>query len=132
MRTDVAVLQKEGVPLLRSRQKEVDQLVRLTRRRMKIGGFEVPVANIPPTMVSDAGELLAQGAPFAACYWDSSRARVFSLRSTKDGLDVSAIAERYGGGGHVHAAGFRAAIGWEGDHLSRPPDRKSSIRCLQC
>ena len=115
MRTDVADLQKEGIPLLRSHQKDVDQLVRLTRRRMKIGGFEVPVANIPPTMVSDAGELLAQGAPFAACYWDSSRARVFSLRSTKDGLDVSAIAQRYGGGGHAHAAGFRVAIGWEGD-----------------
>ena len=115
MRTDIADLHKEGIPLLRSHQKDVDQLVRLTRRRMKIAGFEVPVANIPPTMVSDAGELLAQGAPFAACYWDSSPARVFSLRSAKDGLDVSAIAQRYGGGGHAHAAGFRVAIGWEGD-----------------
>ena len=102
--------------MLRSHQKDVDQLVRLTRRRMKIGGFEVPVANIPATMVSNAGELLAQNAPFAACYWDLSRGRGSSLlRSTKDGLDVSAIARLYGGGGHVHAAGFRVAIGWEGE-----------------
>ena len=78
MLTDVADLQKEGIPLLRSNQKDVDQLVRLTRRRMKIAGFDVPVANVPPTMVSDAGQLLAQGAPFAACYWDASQARVFS------------------------------------------------------
>src|SRR5271166_4784199 len=35
-----AALQKEGIPLLRSQQKDVDPLVRLTRRRMKIAGFE--------------------------------------------------------------------------------------------
>lgn len=30
-----------------------------------------------------------------------------SLRSTKDNVDVSAIAEEFGGGGHFHAAGFQ-------------------------
>ena len=49
---------------------------------------------------------MAQGEPFAACYWDTEGARVFSLRSADDGLDVSEIAKQYGGGGHVRAAGF--------------------------
>jgi len=31
----------------------------------------------------------------------------FSLRSTKDDVDVSRIAKCYGGGGHFHAAGFK-------------------------
>jgi len=32
------------------------------------------------------------------------------LRSTSDGVDVSAIAKAHGGGGHVHAAGFEEAM----------------------
>lgn len=80
-----------------------------------IGGNSVPVANIPYTLTSDAGNLMAQGEPFAACYWDTPSGRVFSLRSTDDGADVSAIAKGYGGGGHAHAAGFQMPIGWEGD-----------------
>jgi uncharacterized protein len=49
---------------------------------------------------------MAQGELFAACYWDTPAGRVFSLRSAGLGLDVSAIAKRFGGGGHLHAAGF--------------------------
>lgn len=32
----------------------------------------------------------------------------YQLRSKEDGPDVRAIAEKYGGGGHIHAAGFTA------------------------
>ena len=39
--------------------------------------------------------------------------RVFSLRSTEEGLDVSEIAKQYGGGGHKHASGFRVPYGHE-------------------
>ena len=39
---------------------------------------------------------MAQGEPFAACYYDKEDGRVFSLRSTEDGLDVSEIAKAYG------------------------------------
>ena len=69
----------------------------------------MPVANLPYTLTSDAGHLLANGEPFAACYWDTPTGRVFSLRSTDDGLDVSEIAKKYGGGGHRNASGFRVA-----------------------
>ena len=72
----------------------------------------VPVANLPSTLASDAGHLMGAGEPFAACYMDTPRGRIFSLRSTETGVDVSEIAARYGGGGHRHADGFQAAIGW--------------------
>ena len=39
---------------------------------------------------------MAQGEPFAACYYGKEDGRVFSLRSTEDGLDVSEIAKAYG------------------------------------
>lgn len=91
--------------------KDVAELVAAMKRRMNIGGHEVWAANLPYTLTSDAGNLMAQGEPFAACYWDTPEGRVFSLRSTPDGLDVSVIAAAYGGGGHKNASGFRLPHG---------------------
>lgn len=102
---------REGQAIERKHHKDIAELVGVVTRNMEIGGHCVPVANLPYTLSSDAGHVLAKGAPFAACYWDTPDGRVFSLRSTDDGLDVSEIAKQYGGGGHVHAAGFRVAYG---------------------
>lgn len=106
-----------GRAIERKHHKDVAELVGVTKRRMVIGGHSVPVANIPYTLASDAGHLMASGEPFAACYYDTPEHRVFSLRSTDDGLDVSEIAKAYGGGGHRNASGFRAPLGWEGDTI---------------
>lgn len=103
-----------GGAIEKKHHKDVAELVRVMKRRMVIAGHDVPVANIPYTMTSDAGHLMAQGEAFAACYWDTPEGRVFSLRSTDGGLDVSAIASSFGGGGHARASGFRMPIGWEG------------------
>lgn len=96
-----------GAAILRKHDKDVAEMVRATRRHMLIGGMTVPVANVPYTMSSDAGNLLAQGHPFAATYVDTAHGRSFSLRSTDAGMDVAEIAKAYGGGGHRNAAGFR-------------------------
>ena len=61
-------------------------------------------------MSSDAGHELGKGRPFAACYWDTPDGRVFSLRSSADGADVSEVAKQYGGGGHRNASGFRVSF----------------------
>lgn len=107
MQSDVDALAHDGAAIERKHHKDVAELVAVTRRRMTIGGRDVPVANLPYTMSSDACCLMAKGEPFAACYWDTKEHRVFSLRSTEDGADVSEIAKQYGGGGHRNAAGFR-------------------------
>lgn len=99
-------LARDGVAIERKHFKDVKELLGVTTREMLIGGFEVPVANLPYTMVSDAGHELAKGKPFAACYWDTPKGRVFGLRSDENGVDVSEVAKQYGGGGHKHAAGF--------------------------
>lgn len=105
----------EGVTLERKHLRDIATLLPVVQRTMRIGGHTVPVANLPMTMTTDAGNDMAFSAPFAACYWDTPRGRVFSLRSAPDGLDVSRIAEKYGGGGHPHAAGFEMPRNWEGD-----------------
>jgi oligoribonuclease NrnB/cAMP/cGMP phosphodiesterase (DHH superfamily) len=86
--------------------KDVHELVAVSQRRMTIGGVLVPVANLPYTMASDAGHIMSQGEAFAATYIDTQAVRRFSLRSSEGGADVSLVAKQYGGGGHVHAAGF--------------------------
>lgn len=106
----------EGAAIERKHHKDIRELVKVARREMVIGGVRVPVANLPYTLASDAGHLMAEGQPFAACYYDRPDARVFSLRSHPDGSDVAEIAASYGGGGHRNAAGFQAPLGWEGDH----------------
>jgi oligoribonuclease NrnB/cAMP/cGMP phosphodiesterase (DHH superfamily) len=110
MRTPVKNLRAEGEAIERKHFKDIDELIRVVTRRMKIGGYIVPVANLPYTLTSDAGHKLASNEPFAACYWDTPEGRVFSLRSRPDGVDVSEIAKQYGGGGHKNAAGFRVSF----------------------
>ena len=104
-----------GEAIERKHFKDIKEFIAAAAQRKMVSGWEVPVLNAPYFWSSDAGHLMAQGQPFAACYWDTPAGRVFSLRSAEDGLDVSEIAKKYGGGGHKHAAGFR--LGY--DELNR-------------
>lgn len=103
-------LEVEGRAIERKHHKDIAELVGVCKRRMTIGGYDVQVASLPYTLTSDAGLLMAKGEPFAACYWDTPDWRVFSLRSDDDGIDVSEVAAKYGGGGHHNAAGFRVPL----------------------
>ena len=109
MTRPVSDLLAEGRAIERKHFKDVHELIGVTTRRMVIGGHNVPIANLPYTLVSDAAHALCKNEPFAGCYWDTPRGRVFGLRSTDDGLDVSEIAKQYGGGGHRNASGFTVA-----------------------
>lgn len=141
----------EGAALERKHHKDIAELVQVVTRPMKfrapwldgpapadLGFIVVPMANLPYTLTSDAGEMLCnrnwygrtpeqqeeyvknRRGPavdpgpythyFAGCYWVTSEGVVFSLRSPEDGADVGAIASLYGGGGHRHASGFRVPL----------------------
>lgn len=105
----------EGCAIDRKLLKDIGEFLGFATREMVIGGHKVPVVNLPYFMASEAAGQLAEGAPFAAAYYDKGDARVFSLRSRKGGVDVAEIAKAYGGGGHAGAAGFQRPVGWEGD-----------------
>src|SRR5690606_24668973 len=105
MRTRLDSLVEEGRVILRKHQRDLEVVLPSLTRFMVFGGYVVPAANIPHMMTSEVGGRLAQGHPFGVTYYDTPSHRVFSLRSTKAGVDVSKIAELYGGGGHRHAAG---------------------------
>jgi oligoribonuclease NrnB/cAMP/cGMP phosphodiesterase (DHH superfamily) len=107
MQADLAELAKIGEAIDRKHLKDIRELIGVLKKRMIVGGYNIPVCNLPYTMSSEAGHIMAIGEPFAACYYDKPTGREFSLRSSKEGIDVSAIAMQYGGGGHFHTAGFR-------------------------
>jgi oligoribonuclease NrnB/cAMP/cGMP phosphodiesterase (DHH superfamily) len=75
--------------------------------RADIGGINVPVVNSPFHFASELAGELAEGEPFAACYWNHAHGTTYSLRSRDGGMDVSQVAAQYGGGGHRGAAGFK-------------------------
>lgn len=102
-------LRQQGAAIERKHFKDIAELLPIVTRRMNIGGFNVPVANLPYIFTSDAGHTLSTGEPFGACYWDTPEGRIFSLRSTDKGEDVSAVAKGYGGGGHRNASGFKVS-----------------------
>lgn len=109
--TGLLKLSAAGAAIERKHHKDIAELLKVTKRLMKIGDFVVPVASLPYTLTSDAGHKMAtefmDGTMFAACYWDTAEDRIFSLRSTENGMNVSLVAETFGGGGHKNAAGFK-------------------------
>lgn len=117
MMQPVSVLRQEGEAIERKHFKDIRELLKSTMRYMRIDGHTVPVANLPYIYSSDAGHMMAKGfgsdgelQPFAACYMQGSDGTyTFSLRSTDQGVDVSAVAKKFGGGGHRNAAGFKAS-----------------------
>jgi uncharacterized protein len=99
-----------GNALVRQDEKRTKSLLRNVRT-LRIGGLDVPAVNANGFHASDVGHELAKDHLFAATYYDTKNGRVFSLRSSHDStIDVSAVAKEYGGGGHVHAAGFKVTL----------------------
>lgn len=101
---------KIGAALMRQDEKRTKSLVK-NARKLVIGGLTVPAVNTNGFHASEVGHELAKDQLFAATYFDIKDGRVFSLRSSAEStIDVSAIAKEYGGGGHVHAAGFKVTF----------------------
>lgn len=70
-----------------------------------LAGYRVPCVNCTH-LLSEIVGALAEQAPFAVGYFDRGDRRIFCLRSRPKGVDVAAIAQQFGGGGHAQAAGF--------------------------
>lgn len=96
----------EGNAIRRITLKNILELIDVAAYRIIIDGYDVPVLNAPYMYASDAGNIMSVNEPFSATYYDTEHLRHFSLRSQETGLDVSKIAQKFGGGGHEHAAGF--------------------------
>jgi hypothetical protein len=102
-----------GKALLRGHDIRVKELVREARTARFdhfFARYSFPAVNAPYFYASDVGNALLDAypdAPFAAVYRDTATGRRdWSLRSTDERVDVSFVAQEFGGGGHRNAAGF--------------------------
>lgn len=100
--TEVLKSMKDRVEL----REELCQLYASKAQTITFNGFEVPIVNCPSNFSSRVGEILNKDKPFAITYVVSAKIVFLSLRSAPDGENVSEIAVKNGGGGHIHAAGF--------------------------
>lgn len=100
-------LVNEGKAIRRNINKEIKTIINSSLSDTEICGFEVPLVNCPRYLASDLGNRICKNKPFSLTYFYTDTHGVFSLRSDENGVDVSIIAEHFGGGGHKHAAGFK-------------------------
>lgn len=110
METDLLELANEGKVIMRSTTKQINDFIIVASKHINLGGHYVPCLNAPFMWASEAGHIMAEEKPFSVTYFDHSKGRKYSLRSTDEGLDVSTIAKDYGGGGHRNAAGFELTL----------------------
>lgn len=106
---DLGPLVAEGKAILRGHQKNVASMCEQAYLA-DVAGHQVPHVNTPYHYASDTAHELLQrfpDAPFAVAWFQRGDGmRQFSLRSEDSRLDVSQIAQQFGGGGHRNAAGF--------------------------
>jgi len=100
------LMAEPGEAILRSEQQIVDRHVK-NAVEVEMDGYKILAVNATVLISEIAGEL-AKGRPFGTCYFiRGDGKKIWSLRSSDEGADVSEIAKRHGGGGHRNAAGFQ-------------------------
>jgi len=90
MEQDVYHLFLEGVTIERKHFKDIMNFLQSVRQE-KDCRLECSSCKSSIYLSSDAGHIMGKGEPFAACYMDTPEGRVYSLRSSDDGLDVGEL-----------------------------------------
>lgn len=104
---------REGVGILRY-QERMAEVMAANFAWVRLDGHRVKMA-AAPILVSEVGHKLALGELFSVTYLTRSNGiKQYSLRVSNDSkFDVGQLAKKFGGGGHVKAAGFEVAPGQE-------------------
>jgi uncharacterized protein len=103
---DINDLVKDGSIILKYQNVLVENRVAQARWIM-FENYKVPFVNCTEELISETLNVLAKNSPFAIGFFIRNDGNiVYSLRSDENGIDVSEIAKKYGGGGHKHAAGY--------------------------
>lgn len=101
----LARLMQEGKAILRYQSQQIESQCQ-NAVEIEMDGHKVLTVNAT-MLISEITGKLAEGRPFGTSYFlRGDGKKVWSLRSRGDGVDVSEIAKRRGGGGHRNAAGF--------------------------
>lgn len=107
LRTGTHNIVNIGTILMRQKQKDVNWIVDEGLLDIVIDDEHIPAVNAPHYMASDIGDHLNEHTDTFCCvFYETEDGMHFSLRSPPHGYDVADIAQKFGGGGHKHAAAF--------------------------
>jgi len=105
---------KMGEVLETKFNKDVDSLIDSCTGEAYLEGHLINVSNVPYLYASEVGNRTVGDNRFALVYYIHKDGSYRCSLRAKDGIDVSKIAERFGGGGHPNAAGFKTMdMVWE-------------------
>jgi oligoribonuclease NrnB/cAMP/cGMP phosphodiesterase (DHH superfamily) len=112
---EVRTLIAEGDAIIQFLKIQTARIIGGPPRKFFATGDVVPVFNLPGFMISDALHTTLDKhpeCPYAVGFITLPDKTIYSLRSrSNEDVDVGAIAESFGGGGHKHAAGFSVKTG---------------------
>jgi oligoribonuclease NrnB/cAMP/cGMP phosphodiesterase (DHH superfamily) len=102
---------EEGNLLAAYRTRVVNRLISENAAVAKFAGYRTLVVNAPQPFGSEIGNALCKALPPIGVVWQERGGSIkVSLRSNGT-VDVSKIAQRFGGGGHKSSAGFSLPFG---------------------
>ncbi len=105
MENDFAGCVSKGTLLLKNDEQLMSRIIRENAEEVLFEGHRVLAVN-SPCFRSDIGHIIATKQPPFGIIWDKRKGKtVVSLRA-EGSFNVAALAAKYGGGGHVAAAGF--------------------------
>lgn len=97
---------RDGSLLLNAEQAMIDRLVERAEK-VTFEGYVVYAVNTPLFYSQIANVIsIVKKVPFGITWYYREGKLQVSLRTSKNGVDVSELAKKYGGGGHRGAAGF--------------------------
>ena len=96
---------EDGKLLLAQTERTVRKLVE-NAEDVRFEGHRCRMVNSPVLTSEIGATLVAKGSPIGIIWSRRKDKIIVSLRSKPEGVDVSKVAEKYGGGGHKSAAGF--------------------------
>lgn len=102
-------LKLEGTVLTVKLEQDVRNVIDTTLRFVKFAGRDIPLVNCQRALASEVLSRLAAEHEVAVSYYDERAGRVYSVRSVGDTGEAKKLAERFGGGGHPNAAGWRTS-----------------------
>ena len=109
IKRDWAGLLDRGYAILDYQERSIEEHMSRQYIDNRFLEYQIPIVNCSDlSIISELLNRLCKGYPFAASYYydEIRKLEIWSLRSDKNGIDVSNVATIFGGGGHKHAAGF--------------------------
>jgi nanoRNase/pAp phosphatase (c-di-AMP/oligoRNAs hydrolase) len=110
MEVNIDAAIRQSAPLIEKEDAMVAMHVKDTVM-VEFEGYLVPMCNVPKYIHSLVGNELSKNYPFCITYYDNGKEREYSLRSSQEhGVVINGFAEKRGGGGHPHSAGFKVPL----------------------